>query len=826
MSNLSASIEAALLTGSRARNFGGKIAELCKSLPETQDALSDDDRAEILKLAALCRAGKAVTKVISSGDVPAMAEVPDFHDLFCATYYPVLEDGKRTVGFWSVKDGTTLSPADVHEWVRGTKTDKKTGKTEAVAIPFANWWSTNRPDYELYRVASDRAAWKSKTFELNGRQCVNTHYGTPPVAMKEPPKFGTGAEAEDILDFLLERTITDPDPENAHRKRQNFVLDVGAHLLALRDGGMFRCVKLFCFASTNGGQGSGKSILHESIAALVPRDASLVVPTTVLSTSNLLPLYGASVCILTEAPASANERYTAETIKSFVDAGWKNAEEKFVARRAVKDNALKLLASNHLAPLPVDGPNSRRFEFFVSIPVTDGGTTLHRTLNKIQTKMRWNDEELRACVGWALLMRAQQFLIEDGRPSSVARRTISAEHILSAVDYDYFVMTADRNADSYSSYRDWRTDNGFSWSVDAFKFKELAMLSRSGDNWLAEEDPDDEPPPEPEPEPEPPTEDPPEEPEKKEAKPCTYVSAADGVQFKARMQTAYLEKHRMSFTELWKYVTTDKELEKNTAGVRAGTMNKRRCLRQIFPGVVFERFTRVANIVGFNGLVHVDFDHIADKGNGITPAQVRDTLAEMPGFVIGALSSRGDGAWAVFNAGDGIKDYETYSAAERSIFALTEERMCMESDHNLERPTWGRALAFDPDCKIADEVFGGVLPEPFEWKAPTFAVTNVRLTANRQEDETDAMTKVRNERFLEKVVEKACERIQNAADGERHGTAVKAVANVVFVCSERGVQPLSSWGRRMRDACLSCGLDAGETNGIMQYWRQKTGLAG
>ena len=198
----------------------------------------------------------------------------------------------------------------------------------------------------------------------------------------------------------------------------------------------------------------------------------------------------------------------------------------------------------------------------------------------------------------------------------------------------------------------------------------------------------------------------------------------------------------------------------------------------------------------------------------------------MPGFVIGALSSRGDGAWAIFNAGDAVKDIATYGAAERAIFALTEERLCMESDHNLERPTWGRVIAHDPECRVSDEVLAGVVPEPFSWKAPTFAVKPIRLAAHRSPDETTAEERVRNERFLEKVVDKACEKIQNAVEGERHGIAVKAVANVVLCCQERGVQPLSSWGRRLRDACLSCGIDAGETNGIMVYWKQKTGLAG
>lgn len=831
--SVTGTIQAALLSGSRSKNFSSKIAKLCAALPERQTEITPEQRAEILRLAALCRATRAVKAVmVDAGEVPAIDELPEFGDLFCTSYYPVLEDGKRTVGFWSVKDTSTLAIADVHEWVRDRRIDKKTGKTEVVPVPFGSFWTQHKPDYDLYGVASDRAMWADKVIDVDGRMSVNTAYGRPPVISEAPALFGDGTAANEILDAVLTRTITDTDPENALRKRQAFVLDAGAHLLALRDFGSFRCVKIFCFTSTNGGQGTGKSVLHESLAALVPRDASVTVPTTALAGGNLLQLYASSVCVLTEAPSTASDRYTAEDVKAFADAGWKTAEEKYVAKRSVRDNSLKLLSSNHLAPLPIDSARTRRIEFFVAEESNDGGTALRNLLDGIQTRMGWTDAQLRMCVGWALLLRAQRYLDEGAVPVAVARRTIDAQHILSPADYDYFIVSAGNAAPSYSDYRDSRLDKGITWSPDAYKFKVLAEMSRSREEWIYA--PTSEPPTPPTPSPDKPADD---EPAEEIAEPPTVapiqpdpmVEAAPAgvqVQYKRRAKTAYLEKATLGMTELWAYICGDKALKAATMAVRAKTADKRECLRQIFPGVVFDRFTRRESIKGFNGLVHVDFDHIAENGNGLTPAQVRDTLAEMPGFVLGALSSRGNGAWAIFNAGDGIKDIETYAAAQRSIFSLTEERMSMESDHNLERPTWGRVLAHDADCRIADEVLGGVLPAPFSWKAPTFAVKSIRLTAHRAADETTAEERVRNEHFLEKVVDRACEKIQNAVEGERHGIAVKAVANVVLSCQERGVQPLSSWGRRLRDACMSCGIDAGETNGIMVYWRQKTGLAG
>ncbi|OQA09454.1 MAG: hypothetical protein BWY66_00553 [bacterium ADurb.Bin374] len=826
MAQITGSIEAALRSGSRSKNFAAKIAELCAPLPANPAELTDEQRAAVIKMAGMCRAVRAVATVLSTDETaPAVDSLPEFSDLFCSVYYPVMEDGKRTVGFWSVKDSATLAPDDVHEWVRDRKFDKKTGKTEIVPVPFGNWWRSHRPDYDLYGVASDRALWNSKIIDAAGRKCVNASYGRPPVISETPKGYGDGSEAETVLDEVLNRTIWDADPENALLKRQKFVLDAGAHLLALRDFGSFRCLKIFCFTSTNGGQGTGKSLLHESIAALVPRDASVTVPTTSLAGGNLLPLYDSSVCILTEAPSTSSERYTAEDVKAFADAGWKTAEEKYVAKRSVRDNSLKLLSSNHLSPLPIDSHRSRRVEFFTAVETDDGGASLNALLNGVQARTGWSSEELRRCVGWALLTRAQRYLDEGAVPVAVARRTVDAGHLLSPIDYDYFVTNgASDKEPSYSDYRDFRTDKGITWSPDAYKFKAIAEMSGSREAWI-----DTQPlhvPPPPEPFPKDDAED--DIDSRAESAPVAEPVPEGRItmQYKSRMATAFLEKNTLGFVDLWSYVNSDGGLKKATESVRAGKADKRDCLRQIFPGVRFKRFSRVANILGFNGLVHVDFDHIAEKGNGLTAEQVRDTLAEMPGFVIGALSSRGNGAWAIFNAGDGIKDYATYQAAERSIFALTEERLSMESDHNLERPTTGRTLAYDPDCRIAAEALAGMLPEPFAWKAPTFAVKAVKLTPCANPDEQTADERVRNERFMEAVVDKACERVQNAVEGERHGAAVKAVANVVMNCQERGVMPLSSWGRRLREACASCGLDAGETNGIMAYWRQKTGLAG
>ena len=78
---------------------------------------------------------------------------------------------------------------------------------------------------------------------------------------------------------------------------------------------------------------------------------------------------------------------------------------------------------------------------------------------------------------------------------------------------------------------------------------------------------------------------------------------------------------------------------------------------------------------------------------------------------------------------------------------------------------------------------------------------------------------------METVVENSCSKVQLACDGEKHNTAIRAAANIMICCRERGLHPLPSWGRRLRDACLSCGLPPAEVKGILQYWKEKTGVA-
>lgn len=814
-------IETALLSGSRSKSFRLKIEKLCKTLPADPANLTDQQRAQIIRLAAASRSSKATVVAMSMNELPSIDEVPEFQDLMCETYYPVMEDGKRTVGFWSIKDSVTLSPMDVHEWVRDRQLDKKTGKHIIVPVPFSTYWNNHRPDYEIFGVASDRAQWNKKVIATEDRRCVNTMYDKPPVIIEKPAKYGDGTDAMFVLNAILERTIMDADPENAQLKRDRFVLDCGAHMLALRDFGSFRCCKIFCFTSTNAGQGTGKSFLHESIAALVPRNASCTVPTTELAGANLLALYGSSVCVLTEAPSTSNERYTAEDIKAFADAGWKTATEKYVAKRAVKDNSLKLLSSNHLAPLPIDNIRSRRVEYFVASENDDGGTELRKMIGVVEQKNKWDAEELRRCVGWALLERATAMIADGQIPCSVGRRVIDARHILSVSDYEYFVKNGGNQTDEYSQYKDFRTDMGFTWNPDRYKFNAGLDMSRSVDAWIdtaalcdestppackIEEEVvhciDDE-----------------HEDEESVVAP-EYVF--DGFQYKTRVKKAMLEPHTLTITNLYNRIVNDPELKKATDDVRAGLADKKLVLPQLFPGTVFNRFSRRQNITGFTGFAHVDFDHIAENGNGLTPEQVRDSLAELPGFVIGALSSRGNGAWGIFNAGK-IENDSQYTAAQEAIRAIAEEKISMAADTGVFLPTVGRVIAHDSGCKFAEEVMFGGLPDPFEWKAPTFSVVREKLAPARMSEMTTD-ERVRQERFLEAVVKSSCERVQTACAGERHQAAVKAVANVTMTCRDRGMTPLSSWGRSLRDACISCGLPKGEVNDIMNYWKQQTGV--
>jgi len=808
---ISQSIEKALSGGSRSKNFASKIKKLCGSLPLTMVEVTPKQREEIVRLAAACRASKAVTAALSISDLPSIDEVPDFMDLFCETYYPVLEDGKRTVGFWSIKDSATLTADDVHEWVRDTKVNKKTGKPELVPVPFGTWWRNHRPDYEIYGVAADRAQWNKKLIYNEDRMCVNTVYDKPPVLIDMPTNYGDGTDAAIVLDAVLERTIHDGDSKNAERKRIGFVVDAGSHLLALRDFGNFRCCKIFCFTSTNAGQGTGKSFLHESLAALVPRNATCTVPTTELAGSNLLALYGSSVCILTEAPSTSSERYTAEDIKAFADAGWKTATEKYIAKRSVRDNSLKLLSSNHLAPLPVDNVRSRRVEYFVSRENTDGGTELRNIITSVQSRTGWSDEETRRCVGWALLERAARLVAEGYSPCAVARRTIDASHMLSFADYDYFINNNGNASEDYSGYKDFRSDCGFSWSPDKYRYGVTLEMSRSLDSWINGNMPTATPPPS---DPEPPS-----APKPSASKPSAPKASAPkasspsepvlrepftGFQHKTRTAKALLEPNRISVSALYHRLVHDPVLIQNTAAVRAGTALKKYVLPQIFPGTVFNRYSRRENIIGFTGFTHVDFDDIVVNSKGrLTPEQVRDAMAELPGFVIGAVSSRGNGVWAIFYAGDKINSIDKYTAAEQSLHMLAEDAVSMPADTGTFLPTLGRVIGHDPDSRICEAAVFGKLPEPYSWKAPKFAALNKPVSACIPERDMTADQRVREERFLEAVVANSCEKVQNAGDGERHQTAIKAVANVVLCCTERGITPLTSWGRQLRDACLS-----------------------
>lgn len=837
-------IEIALRSGSMSKYYARKINDVCRDLPEDISALTDEKREAIVKMAAACRSSKAVANALSITEQPSIDQVPEFSELFCETYYPVMEDGKRTVGFWSIKDSATLTPEDVHEWVRDVKHDKKTNKRMIVPVPFGTWWKNHKPDYELFGVASDRAMWHKKTIENEmSRKCVNTLYGKPPVATAPPKGYGDGKAAHMLLGLILKRVIHDADEDTAQRKRNGFVLDAGAHLLALREFRSFRCRKLFCFASTNGGQGTGKSLLQESIAALVPIDARCTVQTTELAGVNLLPLYQSSVCILTEAPSNATERYTAEDIKAFADSGWKTATEKYVAKRSVCDCSLKMMSSNHLSPLPVDSCVSRRVEFFVAKDIDDGGSDLRKLLDDVQSENKWSVDDLRKCIGWAFLEEAQMLLDSGCIPCAVARRKIDASHLLSVSDHHYFVLEGKNLLPSdYTSYRDFRTDMGITWSPDRYRFEILFELSKSKDQWHDGLIPDLFT------KPLPPSDDSQlsreitEEEENENCKNETkenntvkpvaekktsdvgYVGFDGALQYKARVVKFQLETKKLTFDEIYKMITSDQTLADNTAGVRNKTLDKKLVLPQIFPTAVFDKYSRRANLLGFTGLVHIDFDNIRENGNGLTPEQVRDNLATLPGFVIGAISSRGNGVWAIFNAGEKVTSFDRFDAARRALVSMAEEQIGMQADCEMKLPTHGRVIAHDADCHICEEALGGELPKPFLWKASTFSVAKVKLSVHRSERDMTIDERARIERFMEAVVEKACSSVQSATEGSRHGAAIRAVANIHLCASEHGMIPLVSWGRRVRDACMSTGLPKSEVADIMRYWSEKTGV--
>ncbi len=856
-------IMAALSSGSRAKGHAGQIRKLTRSLSkvESVDDLTVEQRVAILKLATACRATKAVQRVLDATDIPAVDQLVEFRDLFCYTYYPVLEDGRRTVSFWSIKDSAVVSAEDVHEWVRDIQVDKKTGERKVVPVTFGAYWRKHRPDYDIYLVAADRSQWGSKLINIEGRKAVNTAHGNPPVKVSKPKSYDAKV-ANRILDDILARTITDDDADNAIAKQKAFVLDAGAHLLALRDFGKFRCRKIFCFTSTNGGQGSGKSLLHESLASLVPVGASCTVPTTTLAGTNLLPLYSSSVCVLTEAPSTSNERYTSEDVKAFADAGWKTAEEKYVAKRPVFDNSLKLLSSNHLAPLPVDSQHSRRVEFFVSAEIDDGGTSLRRMLDNVQNETGWSSEDLRECIGWAILERAQGMLDRGASPCAVARRSIDAQHILTPADYDYFVVECMNSEEmiAYSDYKDWRNKKGFTWYVDAYRFEGIKRMALSKDTWIEPlcviEEPDDDP-----------SDDPDsylddfceenvieealEEPEKPRTSRQVAQEGGSWVntsihtrkpdpastdlkngftgtfQYKSRVAKLRVEPEQLTPYNIVELVASD-WLKKVTDDYRAGKADGNEVLPQVFPAVYYNKLARGANISGYTDFVHVDFDDISKKRDDITPDKVCEMLSEMDGFVVGATSPGGDGAWAIFYAGKGkIVDRTTFVAAIKAITSRCENALYMKADTGLISPTTGRRMGYDANVIYDPVIEDGGLPEPFEWKVPRYAVAGIStstLVSGVHIAEMTVEQRARQERFVEVVVERSCANIVASGDGDRHNTAIRAIANIVLTCRERGVVPLSIWGRKVRDACISCGLPKGEVAGIMGYWRQEAGV--
>lgn len=853
MKNAENPVKAALLSGSRSKGYARQIDKICRDLPSDTTNIDDNKRRAILKLATACRATRAVQTVLRGNDgldIPAIDQMLEFDDLFCKAYYPVLEDGKRSVSFWSIRDSAVLSPADVHEWVRDVVVDKKTGARKVVPTPFGNYWVKHKPDYDLYAVAADRSQWNKKIITIDGRPAVNTAYGKPPVLTTAPEGYDHG-KATAILKAILERTICDDSEDVAIQKRKAFVLDAGAHMLALRDFGEFRCRKIFCFASTNQGQGSGKSILHESLASLVPVGASCTVPTTTLAGTNLLPLYSSSVCVLTEAPSTANERYTSEDVKAFADAGWKTAEEKYVAKRPVFDNSLKLLSSNHLSPLPVDSQYSRRMEFFVSAENDDGGRSLRLLLEEVQVQTGWDSEKLRQCIGWSIMLTAQVMLDAGAIPQATARRAIDAKHILTQADYDYFVVECASNPELavYGDYKDWRNKRGFTWYVDSYRFKTILKMSESRDSWLdppvfeSDDDPDT------------PegggrdvrdaqdsdcgTETSVDTPKPNDARNTlkTAVVASPtaselkngftgSIQYKSKVAKLRLEPEQLTPYNVVELVASD-WLKGVTEEFRAGRVDGNQVLPQIFPSAYFDRFTRGANIAGYTGLVHVDFDDIT-RHDTLSVEECCAALSEIDGFVMSASSPSGNGVWAIYNAGDKVVDRATFVSATDAVTSLCEEALCMPADTGMRIPTMGRRLGYDGGCCYAEEIVDGGLPPPFKWRQSRYATAAVGrhlLNADRQA-EMSIEERARQERFIEAVVENSCAKIVASGDGERHNTAITAIANIVLNCQERGVLPLATWGRKVREACQTCGLPTMEINGIMSYWRQMSGTGG
>jgi hypothetical protein len=84
--------------------------------PVDISALTDEKREAIVKMAAAWSFEVKLWQMLflSQNNQPSI-RFRSFRNCFAETYYPVMEDGKRTVGFWSIKDSATLTPEDVHE---------------------------------------------------------------------------------------------------------------------------------------------------------------------------------------------------------------------------------------------------------------------------------------------------------------------------------------------------------------------------------------------------------------------------------------------------------------------------------------------------------------------------------------------------------------------------------------------------------------------------------------------------------------------------------------------------------------------------------------
>ena len=123
-------------------------------------------------------------------------------------------------------------------------------------------------------------------------------------------------------------------------------------------------------------------------------------------------------------------------------------------------------------------------EFFISKECDDGGLELRLIIEDAQKRMKWTQEDVRSCVGWALIERARVMRESSYTPCMVARRTIDSAHILSVSDYDYFVTNCGNTNDDYSEYKDFRKDQGFTWNPNRYQYLTNLRMSKSSDTWV------------------------------------------------------------------------------------------------------------------------------------------------------------------------------------------------------------------------------------------------------------------------------------------------------------------------------------------------------